>query len=99
MVAISIWDSGEILFSIVRVLLLLFVLYFLAVVIYWFNRTGRVPSLKFIWRMMVQLFKWFPKILFHRIKITPARLRRKKVSAYPELGIKKSTSRTRKKRK
>ncbi len=71
--------------SLFRFVAVFLVLYFMAVVIYWFNRTGKVPSLRVVWRTMIQLAKWFPRILFHRIKIVPARIRKKNYNAYPEL--------------
>lgn len=86
--------------SLVRFVAIFIILYFLAIVIYWFNRTGKVPSLRVIWRIMLQLAKWFPRILVHRIKIVPARIRKKTHSPYPELGLsrvsKKKKSRARK---
>ncbi len=69
-----------------RFIAVFIVLYFLAIVIYWFNRTGKIPPLRVVWRSMIQLAKWFPKILVHRIKIVPSRIRRKKVDAYPALN-------------
>jgi hypothetical protein len=73
--------------SVIRFVAVFVVLYFLAIVIYWFNRAGKVPSLRVIWRTMIQLARWFPKILVHRIRIVPARIRKKSVSAYPELKM------------
>lgn len=79
--------SEWIVISLVRFVIIFLIVYFLAVVIYWFNRTGKIPSLRVTWRIMLQLARWFPKILIHRVKIFPARLRRKNVDAYPSLNI------------
>ncbi len=95
------WSSSptDILLLLVQLVLIIFVLYFLAIMIYWFNRTGKVPSFSFILKNMVQLAKWFPKILVHRVKMVPARLRKKKVQPYPELSIQKKKKVTKKKKR
>ena len=80
-------SSEWIVISLIRFVAVFLIVYFLAVVIYLFNRTGKIPSLRVAWRIMLQLARWFPKILIHRVKIFPARLRRKKVDAYPSLNI------------
>ena len=82
--------SEWIVISLTRFIAVFFIVYFLAVVIYWFNRTGKIPSLRVVWRTMLQLARWFPKILIHRVKIFPARLRRKEVDAYPALNTSSS---------
>lgn len=100
--------SEWIVVSLARFIVVFFIVYFLAIVIYWFNRTGKIPSLRVVWRTMLQLARWFPKILIHRVKIFPARLRRKEVDAYPSLTIspsrakavsKKSSSKKKKNKK
>jgi len=78
--------SEWVVISFVRFVAIFLIVYFLAIVIYWFNRTGEILSLRSAFRMMIQLTRWFPKILFHRVRIFPARLRRKKVDAYPALN-------------
>lgn len=92
-------DSQNILLSVVRLLAVFLVLYFLAVTIYWFNRTGKVPSLRVIWRTMIQLAKWFPRILIYRVRIVPARIRRKKVNAYPDLPNSRMSAKLKKAKK
>lgn len=101
-------NSEWLVFSLIRFLVVFLIVYFLAIVIYWFNRTGKIPSLRVAWRIMIQLARWFPKILIHRLKIFPARLRRKNVDAYPSLNIpssrvraasKKSSSKKKKNKK
>jgi hypothetical protein len=80
-------DLSLLFWTFVRGIIVFFILYFLSVALYWYNRTGRIPSFRMIIRMMVQLAKWFPHILVHRVKIVPARVRKKAHHAYPELGI------------
>lgn len=94
-------DGSLLLWTIVRGIIVFFILYFLSVALYWYNRTGKIPSFRMILRMMIQLAKWFPRILVHRVKIVPARVRKKAHSPYPELNLvsfpakKKSRSRKR----
>ncbi|MEK6821176.1 MAG: hypothetical protein AABY11_02130 [archaeon] len=95
--------------AVIHVLFIAFLALFLSIMIYWFNRTGKVPSLKIIFKIIVLSTLAFPRIFFHRIKTAPRRLLHrvhpKKFSpatAYPALafdasksGMKKNKSRTR----
>ncbi|MEK6902100.1 MAG: hypothetical protein AABX02_00735 [archaeon] len=91
--------------TLIRFLFVLFLVFFLSCVWYWFLRTKRIPSLALVLRTMLYSTKWFPKILVHRVRILPARVRRivkrsdETIPAFP--ASKKKTARTvfRKKRR
>lgn len=79
-------DLSLLFWTFVRGIIIFLILYFLSVALYWYNRSGKIPPFRTIIRMMLQWAKWFPRILVHRVKIVPDRVRKKKVSPYPNLA-------------
>lgn len=76
--------SGDFLSTFVLFFFLFFVLLFLSVVLYWFNRTHRVPSLRLVGHTMLVSLRTFPRIIAHRVGSIPGRIRHRLNSSHPK---------------
>ncbi|MFH0970756.1 MAG: hypothetical protein V1776_04845 [Candidatus Diapherotrites archaeon] len=90
--------------TIIHFLFIFFLTVFLSVAIYWFNRTGKIPSLRIIFKTTLTSLKLFPRIFCYRVRIAPTRLLHKinpkkypTVNAYPSLGRMTPSSKAKKK--
>lgn len=97
----------ELLLTLIRILALVLIFYFLASILYLVNRTRRVPSLQAVLRVMSTGIRGFPGIARHRVKLAPMRIRevlhnrgRRHVvhPAYPHSNKPTSSARTKKKK-
>jgi len=75
---------GDFLSTFVLFLFLFFVLLFLSVALYWFNRTHRVPSLRLVVKTMLVSLRTFPRIIAHRVVSVPARIRHRLDESHPK---------------
>lgn len=76
--------SGDFLSTFVLFLFLFFVLLFLSVVLYWFNRAHRVPSLRLVVKTMLVSLRTFPEIITHRVGAVPGRIHHRLDSSRPK---------------
>ncbi|MEK6970914.1 MAG: hypothetical protein AABW68_04485 [archaeon] len=98
-------ERGDFVSLFLAFLFLFFVLLFVGVVVYWFNRLHRVPSLKLVGKTMLLSLRTFPPVLTHRVRSVPGRIRHRwdarneKPSPYPPSPSISKAKRVKKKKK
>lgn len=76
--------SGDFLSTFLLFLFLFFVLLFLSVVLYWFNRFHKIPPINLIGKTMLVAMRTFPEIITHRVFSVPGRIHHRLDSSRPK---------------